>query len=68
MICDLISLVQFAGRLQWRIQGGAAPLLFLDQTEARRTEKNFVGRPHPAPYLNVCIWHWVVSAQFLLRD
>ena len=61
-----------SGPVCWKVAvadpGGAASLLFLDQTEARRTEKNFVGRPHPAPYLNVCIWHCVVSAQFLLRD
>ena len=37
--------------LQWRIQGrgpgGAAPLLFLDQTEAQRAGKNFFGDELP---------------------
>ena len=39
------------GRLQeweWRIQGGPGPPLFLDQTEARKAEKNSFGdRPFP---------------------
>ena len=46
---------------------GARPPLFLDQTEARRTEKNFFepppliswsGYPSP-PYLKVWIRHWL---------
>ena len=36
---------------EWRIQGrgpgGLDPLLFLDQTEAQRAEKNFFGDPPP---------------------
>ena len=50
--------------------GGAAPLLFLDQTEARRTEKILLADRHPPlpPYLKVRMWHWVVSPQFLSRD
>ena len=40
---------------QWRIQGrglgGLGPPLFLDQTEARRAEKNCFGDQTPHPYL-----------------
>ena len=37
---------------RWRIrEGGRAPLLFLDQTEARRAEKKFLGDP-PLPLSN----------------
>ena len=38
-------------RIQGRGQGGPGPPpLFLDQTEARRAEKNFLGDcPHPPP-------------------
>ena len=57
--------------VHWRIQGGArappAPLLLLDQTEARRAEKKFFLRPPPPnlrdwmtrlpPYLKVWIRH-----------
>ena len=36
---------------QWRIQGrgprGLGPPLYLDQTEARKAEKYFFGRPPP---------------------
>ena len=57
----------------WRIQGRgpgpAPPILVLDQTEARRAEKIFLGdRPptpfskglddRPHPYLKVWIQHW----------
>ena len=47
---------------------GARPPLFLDQTEARRTEKNFFEPPPPLshgldtpppPYLKVWIRHWL---------
>ena len=47
---------------------GARPPLFLDQTEARRTEKNFfeppplshgLDTPPPPPYLKVWIRHWL---------
>ena len=46
--------------MQWRIQqrgpGEAALPLFLDQTEARRAEKNIWDRPpRPLPYLKVYI-------------
>ena len=48
---------------------GAAPSLFLDQTEARSVEKHFFGDQPPTPlfkgrddqgppYLKVWIWHW----------
>ena len=53
----------FVYKIQWRIQA-RGPLLFLDQTEARKAE-NFFGRPPPAlskgldvlapPYLKVWI-------------
>ena len=39
-------------RIQGRGQGGGAPPLFLDQTEAQRAEKNFFGGC-PPPYLRV---------------
>ena len=46
--------------IQWRIQGrgsgGPAPPLFLDQTKARRVEKNF-WRPAPPLYLRV----WMIA-------
>ena len=55
----------FVYKIQWRIQA-KGPLLFLDQTEARRAEKVF-WRPPPAlskglddrphPYLKVWIPH-----------
>ena len=40
--------------MQWQIQGrggagGPAPPLLLDQTEARRAEKIFLGDRHPSP-------------------
>ena len=36
--------------LKWRIQRrGPGPSLFLDQTEARRAENIFLGRPPPPP-------------------
>ena len=48
---------------------GARPPLFLDQTEARRTEKKFFDppppishglyTPPPPPYLKVWIRHWL---------
>ena len=46
---------------------GARPPLFLDQTEARRTEKNvfdpplisWAGYPPPPTYLKVWIRHWL---------
>ena len=42
--------------MQWRIQqrgpGKAALPLFLDQTEARRAEKNIWDRPPPPPSLS----------------
>ena len=55
----------FVHKIQWRIQA-RGPLLFLDQTEARRAEKFFLetvsalskgldDRPHP--YLKVWIPH-----------
>ena len=62
----------------WRCSGGSRegprgtchpppPLLFLDQTQARRAKTIFFGRleppsgwPPPPPYLKVCIRHWVV--------
>ena len=54
---------------EWRIQGrgpgGLDPLLFLDQTEAQRAEKNFFGDPPlikgsgwlRPPYLKVWMQH-----------
>ena len=54
--------------------GGRAPPSFLDQTEARRTEKNFLrdrpppplskgldDRPPPPPYLKVWIQHCILA-------
>ena len=53
--------------------GGRAPPSFLDQTEARRTEKNFLrdlppplskgldDRPPPPPYLKVWIRHCILA-------
>ena len=38
--------------------GGGAPL-FLDQTEARRAEKNVFETALPPPYPGVCIPHWI---------
>ena len=32
---------------------GVSPPLFLDQTQARRAEKNFLGDRPPPPYLKV---------------
>ena len=40
-------------------RGGGAPPLFLDQTEARRAEKNVFETALPPPYLGVCIPHWI---------
>ena len=37
----------FQYRIQGRGTGGQGPLLFLDQTEARRAEKNFLETPSP---------------------
>ena len=37
--------------------GEAALPVFLDQTEARRAEKNIWDRPHPLPYPKV----WILS-------
>ena len=49
---------------QWRFLGGgggvwaaALPPLSLDQTEARKAEKKFLGDPSPSPYLKVWIRH-----------
>ena len=40
--------------IQWRIQGRSpGPPLFLEQTEARRAEKNFLRPDPPTPYLRV---------------
>ena len=39
---------------------GGPPPSFLDQTEARRAEKSFLGTGHP-PYLRVWIRHWLTS-------
>ena len=41
----------FVYKIQWRIQA-KGPLLFLDQTEARRAEYFFLG-DSSAPYLRV---------------
>jgi len=38
---------------------GGRPPLFLDQTEARRAEKNVFEIPPPPPYLRVWIPHWI---------
>ena len=38
----------YSSPLQWRIQGRPPPALFLDQTEARRAEKNFFGDRVPS--------------------
>ena len=38
---------------------GARPPLFLDQTEARRTEKVFFDTAPPPPYFKVWIRHWL---------
>ena len=55
----------FVHKIQWRIQA-RGPLLFLDQTEARRAEKFFWRPPpvlskglddRPHPYLKVWIPH-----------
>ena len=52
--------------VHWRIQGrgpgGPAPPLFLDQTEARRAEKIFLGGTGP-PYLRV----WMTAPAFYLK-
>ena len=50
-----------AGRTfkQWRIQGGARPSLFLDQTEARGAEKNFFGTVSPPPTPLPCRKVWI---------
>ena len=70
---------------QWRIQGrGPGPPSFLDQTETRRAEKNFLGRPPFPPskglddrathYLEVKILIWWVmptiksSFTYLLKE
>ena len=37
--------------------GGRLPPLSLDQTEARKAEKKFLGDPSPSPYLEVWIYH-----------
>ena len=59
--------------------GGPGPPLFLDQNEARRTEKIFFkagpgplsegldDRPPPPPYLKVWICHWTVISLHLRR-
>ena len=50
---------------QWRIQGRGRPLLFVDQTEAQRAEKQFFETapppPPPTPYLKVWIRQHSVS-------
>ena len=52
--------VTTSGGSRRRARGARLPPFFLDQTEARRAEKNFfeTGRP---PYLKVWIRHWKLS-------
>ena len=44
--------LHFSGGFRGGARGTRVPLLFLDQTEARRAEKSF-WRPPPSPYLRV---------------
>ena len=56
MLCRSKLAIVLIGQNQWRIQGRGLwspnPSLFLDQTEARRAERNFLRDPAPA-YLRV---------------
>ena len=51
MLCRSKLATVLIGQNQWRIQGrglwGPNPPLFLDQTEARRAERNFLRDPAP---------------------